>query len=166
MRNPGLLRLRRKSLAKRTHRMSGSILAGALLALPGFAAGAQALQPYAVVGDAIPDSLTGAAGDAARGRAILVERSSTCILCHSGPFPEQKFQGDLAPDLSGSGSRSSEGQLRLRLVDAARLNAATIMPSYYRVDGLDRVGTLWRGKPILSAEQIEDIVAYLVTLRE
>ncbi len=145
--------------------MSGQILAGALLALPGFAA-AQELRSYAVVGDAIPQSLTKARGDAARGRALVVERSSTCILCHSGPFPEQKFQGDLAPDLSGSGSRASEGQLRLRLVDASRLNAATIMPSYYRVDGLDRVGTLWRGKPILSAEQIEDIVAYLVSLRE
>ena len=145
--------------------MSGPILAGALLALPGFAA-AQELRSYAIVGDAIPQSLTGTAGDATRGRALVVERSSTCILCHSGPFPEQKFQGDLAPDLSGSGSRASEGQLRLRLVDASRLNAATIMPSYYRVDGLDRVGTLWRGKPILSAEQIEDIVAYLVSLRE
>ena len=77
----------------------------------------------------------GHAGDAARGRALVVDRSSTCILCHSGPFPEQKFQGDLAPDLAGSGSRWSEGQLRLRLVDASRLNAATIMPSYYRVDG-------------------------------
>ncbi|XSC41782.1 sulfur oxidation c-type cytochrome SoxX [Bradyrhizobium sp. RDT10] len=121
---------------------------------------------YAVVGDAIPEPLTNARGDAARGRALVIERSSTCILCHSGPFPEQKFQGDLAPSLSGSGSRWSEGQLRLRLVDASRLNAATIMPSYYRVDGLDRVGTLWRGKPILSAEQIEDIVAYLVSLRE
>ena len=119
-----------------------------------------------IVGDAIPESLTDARGDVARGRALVVERSSTCILCHSGPFPEQKFQGDLAPDLAGSGSRWSEGQLRLRLVDAPRLNAATIMPSYYRVDGLRRVGTPWRGKPILSAEQIEDIVAYLVTLRE
>jgi sulfur-oxidizing protein SoxX len=145
--------------------MSGLVLAGALFALPGFAA-AEDPRSYAVVGDAIPQSLTGAGGDTTRGRAIVVERSSTCILCHSGPFPEQKFQGDLAPDLSGSGSRWSEGQLRLRLVDASRLNAATIMPSYYRVDGLDRVGTLWRGKPILSAEQIEDIVAYLVTLRE
>ena len=106
------------------------------------------------------------AGDVARGRALVVERSSTCILCHSGPFPEQKFQGDLAPSLAGSGSRWSEGQLRLRLVDASRLNAATIMPSYYRIDDLQRVGTLWRGKPVLSAEQIEDIVAYLVTLRE
>ncbi len=140
-------------------------LAGILLAVPG-PAGAQALRPYTVVGDAIPEPLTNARGDATRGRALVVERSSTCILCHSGPFPEQKFQGDLAPSLSGSGSRWSEGQLRLRLVDASRLNAATIMPSYYRVDGLDRVGTSWRGKPILSAEQIEDIVAYLVTLRE
>ena len=142
----------------------------ALLAVAALAicapAGAEELRPATVVGDAIPASLTGTNGDATRGRALVVERSSTCILCHSGPFPEQKFQGDLAPDLSGSGARSSEGQLRLRLVDASRLNAATIMPSYYRVDGLQRVGTPWRGKPILSAEQIEDIVAYLVTLRE
>ena len=149
----------------RSARHIGTWIAAALLALPG-PAGAQALRPYTVVGDAIPDPLTNARGDVARGRALVVERSSTCILCHSGPFPEQKFQGDLAPDLSGSGSRWSEGQLRLRLVDASRLNAATIMPSYYRVDGLDRVGTTWRGKPILSAEQIEDIVAYLITLRE
>lgn len=130
------------------------------------AVGAQALPPYAVVGEAVPEPLTGVRGDPARGRALVVERSSTCILCHSGPFPEQRFQGDLAPDLAGTGSRWSEGQLRLRLVDASRLNAATIMPSYYRVDGLDRVGAPWRGKPILSAEQIEDIVAYLVTLRQ
>jgi len=149
----------------RSARHIGTWIAAALLALPG-PAGAQALRPYTVVGDAIPEPLTNARGDVARGRALVVERSSTCILCHSGPFPEQKFQGDLAPDLSGSGSRWSEGQLRLRLVDASRLNAATIMPSYYRVDGLQRVGTPWRGKPILSAEQIEDIVAYLVTLRE
>jgi sulfur-oxidizing protein SoxX len=145
--------------------MSGPILAVALLALSGFAA-AEELRSYAVVGDAIPEPLTNARGDVARGRALVVERSSTCILCHSGPFPEQKFQGDLAPDLSGSGSRWSEGQLRLRLVDASRLNAETIMPSYYRADGLHRVGTPWRDKPILSAEQIEDIVAYLASLRE
>ena len=152
-------------MARRAHGISGYVLAGVLLALP---VGAAAEQPasYAVVGDAIPQSLTGAAGDAARGRALVVERSSTCILCHSGPFPEQRFQGDLAPSLAGSGSRWSAGQLRLRLVDAARLNAETIMPSYFRTDGLQRVGTPWRGKPILSAEQIEDIVAYLAGLRE
>ncbi|WP_249164158.1 sulfur oxidation c-type cytochrome SoxX [Bradyrhizobium jicamae] len=140
-------------------------LFGALLSLP-CPAGAQGLLPYTVAGDAIPEPLTGTRGDAARGRALVVDRSSTCILCHSGPFPEQAFQGDVAPNLSGSGRRWSVGQLRLRLVDASRLNATTIMPSYYRVDGLTRVGTSWRGKPILSAEQIEDIVAYLATLRD
>ncbi len=143
-------------------------LAGAWLAalvLPG-AADAQILRSYAVVGDAIPSSLTGAPGDATRGRALVRERTSTCLLCHSGPFPEEKFQGDLAPSLNGAGRRWSEGQLRLRLVDASRLNPTTIMPSYYRVDGLERVGATWRGKPILSAEQIEDMVAYLATLRE
>ncbi|MFZ0762828.1 MAG: sulfur oxidation c-type cytochrome SoxX [Bradyrhizobium sp.] len=112
------------------------------------------------------ESLTGAPGDAMRGRALVLNRTNTCILCHSGPFPEEKFQGDLAPNLAGSGSRWSVGQLRLRLVDASRLKPGTIMPSYYRVDGLDRVAQPWRGKPILSAEQIEDIVAYLATLRE
>jgi len=127
---------------------------------------AQALRSYIVVGDAIPDSLTGMPGDATRGRALVPDRTSTCILCHSGPFPEARFQGDLAPSLAGAGGRWSQGQLRLRLVDASRLNPATIMPSYYRVDGFDRVGPAWRGKPILSAEQIEDMVAYLAGLRE
>ena len=140
-------------------------LAAAMFALP-YAAIAQELRPYVVSGDAIPGSLTGMPGDAARGRALVLNRTSTCILCHNGPFPEEKFQGDLAPNLAGAGGRWSEGQLRLRLVDASRLNPATIMPSYYRLDGLDRVGAAWRGKPILSAEQIEDMVAYLVSLRE
>jgi L-cysteine S-thiosulfotransferase len=141
------------------------LLAAATLALP-CAATAQELRPYTIAGDAIPNSLTGTPGDPVHGRALVLERTSTCILCHSGPFPEEKFQGDLAPSLAGAGSRWSAGQLRLRLVEASRLNPATIMPSYYRVDGLDRVGAAWRGKPILTAEQIEDIVAYLATLRE
>jgi sulfur-oxidizing protein SoxX len=152
-------------LAKSAIQITGLSLAAALLALT-CPAGAQGLRPYTIAGDAIPEPLTSVRGDATRGRALVVERSSTCILCHNGPFPEQKFQGDLAPGLAGTGSRWSEGQIRLRLVDASSLNAATIMPSYYRVDGLTRAGPAWRGKPILSAEQIEDIVAYLVTLRE
>ena len=130
------------------------------------AASAEELRAYTVSGDAIAELLTGAPGDSVRGRALVLERTSTCILCHRGPFPEEKFQGDLAPNLAGSGSRWSAGQLRLRLVDASRLNPATIMPSFYRVDGLDRVAPAWRGKPILTAGQIEDIVAYLATLRE
>ena len=144
--------------------ITGLWLAAALM-LPGVAC-AQQLRAYVVTADAIPASLTGMPGDAVRGRALVLDRASTCILCHSGPFPEARFQGDLAPSLAGAGRRWTEGQLRLRLVDAASLNPATIMPSYYRVDGLDRVAPAWRGKPILSAEQIEDIVTYLATLRD
>lgn len=125
-----------------------------------------ALRPYEVVGDAIPASLTGAPGDPKRGRAVVTNRQNTCLLCHSGPFPEERFQGDLSPDLKGTGARWTEGELRLRMVDASRLNPATIMPSYYKIDGLTRVGAAWRGKPILTAEQIEDVVAYLTTLRD
>jgi sulfur-oxidizing protein SoxX len=125
-----------------------------------------ALRPYEVVGDAIPASLTGAPGDPVRGRAIVINRQNTCLLCHSGPFPDERFQGDLSPNLKGTGARWTAGELRLRMVDASRLNPATIMPSYYKIDGLTRVGTAWRGKPILTAEQIEDVVAYLTTLRD
>jgi L-cysteine S-thiosulfotransferase len=117
--------------------------------------------------DAIPESLTGATGDPVRGRAIVASRQvGLCLLCHSGPFPEERFQGNLAPDLRGAGSRWSEGQLRLRIVDSSRLNPATIMPSYHRTEGLVRVAAAHRGKPVLSAEQIEDVVAFLTTLRD
>jgi L-cysteine S-thiosulfotransferase len=137
------------------------------LPLTGSAAAQNALRPLAVVGDAIPTALTDTGGDAARGRAIVGNRQiGLCLLCHSGPFPEERFQGTIAPDLTGAGGRWNEGQLRLRIVDASRLNPDTIMPPYYRVDGLQRVPASLRGKPILSAEQIEDVVAYLKTLRD
>ena len=130
-------------------------------------ADAQGLVAYEIVGDTIPQSLTGQPGDAARGRAIVANRQvGLCLLCHAGPFPEEKFQGNLAPDLAGAGARWSEGQLRLRIVDAGRINPATIMPPYYRVDGLERVAAAFRGRPVLSAEQIEDVVAFLTTLRQ
>jgi sulfur-oxidizing protein SoxX len=127
----------------------------------------EALRSYVIVGDAIPASLTGARGDPGRGRTIITTRQiGLCLLCHSGPFPEERFQGDLAPDLRGVGARWSEGQLRLRIVDARKLNPDTIMPPYYVVDGLNRVARSFRGKPILTAEQIEDVIAFLTTLRE
>ena len=117
--------------------------------------------------DSIPASLTGAKGDPARGRAIVTNRQvGLCLLCHSGPFPEERFQGNLAPDLAGAGKRSTEGQLRLRIADSSRINPATIMPAYHRTDGLTRVAPAWRGKPILTAEQIEDVVAFLTTLKD
>jgi sulfur-oxidizing protein SoxX len=147
------------------------VAAIALAAMVGCFAGdapsQEQVRPYRIVGDAIPESLTGANGDAERGRGIVVNRQvGLCLLCHSGPFPEEKFQGTLAPDLRGSGARWSEGQLRLRIVDASRLNPNTIMPPYYRTEGLTRVAPAYQGKPVLSAEQIEDVVAYLATLRE
>lgn len=117
--------------------------------------------------EGIPHSLTGAKGDPARGRAIVANRQvGLCLLCHSGPFPEERFQGDLAPDLKGAGARWSEGQLRLRIVDSGRVNPASIMPAYHRSEGLERVAPAWRGKTILSAEQIEDVVAFLMTLKD
>ena len=161
MRKPGFARSRRK-------RSADAVVASvaALLTSTG-AVAPEELRPYTIVGDAIPASLTGAAGDPLRGRAIVLDRRlGACLLCHTGPFPEEKFQGTLAPDLSGAGSRWSEGQVRLRLVDPTRLNPDTIMPPYYRVEGLTRVGLTWRGKPILTAEQMEDVLAFLSMLRE
>jgi len=107
-----------------------------------------------------------AAGDAARGRAIVANRQvGLCLLCHTGPIPEGRFQGNLAPPLDGAGDRSTAAQLRQRLVDAGSINPSTIMPSYYKTEGLARVGAAHQGKTILTAQQIEDVIAYLQTLR-
>jgi len=117
--------------------------------------------------DSLPEPLTEAKGDPARGRAIVTNRGvGLCLLCHTGPFPEERFQGNLAPDLKGAGARFTEGQLRLRIVDSSRINPATIMPAYHRTEGLTRVAPAYRGKPILNAGEIEDVVAFLLTLTE
>lgn len=143
----------------------GLLAFAVLLASPG--ALAPVVWAQEVVGDAIPRPLTGQVGDATRGRAIVANRSvGLCLLCHSGPIAEERFQGDLAPSLAGAGGRWSEGQLRLRIVDASRLNADTIMPPYYRTTGLQRVARTFEGKTVLTAAQIEDVVAYLVTLKD
>ena len=128
-------------------------------AVAGFDAGS-------ISGDALPASLTGESGDPLKGRAIVVNRQiGLCLLCHTAPIPEERLQGNLAPNLGGAGSRWSEGQLRLRVIDASRLYPDTIMPPYYRQDDLERVAAPFRGKTILEASQIEDVVAYLVTLK-
>jgi len=130
-------------------------------------ASAAPLAPYTVVGDAIPVALSDGGGSVERGRAIVTNRQvGGCLLCHAGPFPEERFQGTLAPSLAGAGSRWTEGQLRLRIVDNKRVNPATVMPSFHRVDGLVRVGANWRDRPILDAQQVEDVLALLRTLRD
>src|SRR5262249_62084942 len=141
---------------RRTVRMRRAILA-LLLLLPGAALAQQ---------DSMP-SLTGKPGDPVRGRAIVANRTvGLCLLCHSGPIPEERFQGTLAPSLAGAGTRWMEGQLRLRIVDSSRLNPDTIMPAYYRTGGLRNLGKPFQGQTIFTPEQVEDVVAYLVTLKE
>lgn len=137
------------------------LAAATALALP-LGAGA-----VTVAGEGLPEALEGAVGDATRGRAIVASRQAgLCLLCHAGPIPEERFQGNLAPDLAGAGQRWTAAQLRLRLVDPRRLNPDSIMPAYYRSEGLTRVGRAWEGRPILNAQQIEDVVAYLATLKD
>lgn len=120
----------------------------------------------AVVGDGIPQPLTSTPGDPARGRAIVVSRSKgLCLLCHSGPFPEERTPGNLATDLSGVGSRWSEAQLRLRVADMRSLNPASPMPSFHRLPEADRVAPAHAGRPVLDAQELEDVVAFLRTLR-
>ncbi len=138
----------------------------ALIVIAGCAAVApQPLVPYRVSGDGIPGSLTFMPGDAARGREILTGRDGNCLLCHAVPESGVRFMGNVAPALSGVGARLTAAQLRLRIVDPARLNRDIAMPSYYRVAELNQVAEAYRGKPALTAQQVEDVVAYLVTLR-
>jgi sulfur-oxidizing protein SoxX len=127
---------------------------------------AQSVVPYRIEGDAIRAPLTGEPGDAARGRSIVLDRNEGgCILCHAVP-DGPRFMGDIAPPLAGVGARLSAAQLRLRVVDQSRLDPNTPMPSYYRLEGLHDVAPAYRGKPVLDARQVEDVVAYLQTLRE
>ena len=140
-------------------------LAAALIGeLGGCGALAQAPLSYRVEGDAIRDRLA-APGDAARGREVVLARDFNCLLCHAVPEAEVRFMGNVGPPLAGVGGRLSEGQLRLRVVDPARLNPGSVMPSYYRVEGLNQVAAAWRGKTVLTAQQVEDTIAYLLTLR-
>ncbi len=116
--------------------------------------------------DAIDAPLTAQPGDPARGRQIVANRAlSACLLCHAGPFPAPHLQGNVGPPLDGVGARLTEGQIRLRLVDARLVNPDTVMPPYHVVEGLNRTGHAWQGKPILDAQKIEDVVAFLATLR-
>ena len=117
-------------------------------------------------GDSIVSPLSITPGDATKGRVIVASRQTgLCLLCHSGPFPEERFQGNLAPEIGVSVGRLSEAQLRARMVDASRFNPGTVMPSYYRSTGLQRVAPKFEGQPILSGQEIEDVVAYLVSLK-
>jgi L-cysteine S-thiosulfotransferase len=120
---------------------------------------------FQVQGDSIREPLTLTGGDAVRGRAVMVSRDGNCLLCHSVPETGERFMGNVAPPLSHVASRLTEGQLRLRVVDPTRINPDVAMPAYYRIVDPAHVAEPYRGKPILTAQQVEDVVAYLLTLR-
>jgi sulfur-oxidizing protein SoxX len=137
------------------------------LALLAAAPAAGQVADFTVSGDAIAAPLDGLTGDAARGAAVVRNRgTANCLICHSIPDPSARFMGDVGPPLDGVGARLSAGQIRLRLVDPTRVNPAAIMPPYHRTEGLTNVAERFRGRPVLTAQEIEDVVAYLTTLRE
>ncbi|HRD76143.1 MAG TPA: sulfur oxidation c-type cytochrome SoxX [Hyphomicrobiaceae bacterium] len=138
---------------------------GVALAAADLAPAEAPLARFAVTGDAIDAPLDGLVGDAARGRRIIANRDvGNCFACHRAPEPLERFQGNLGPDLAGVARRLTRGQIRLRLVDASLVNPRTIMPPYHRVSSLTRVAPSLRGRPILTAQEIEDVIAYLSTL--
>lgn len=125
------------------------------------------LVPYEVKDYAIETSLTGKPGDPAQGRKWAVTGGQgNCVICHKLPIPEVAFRiGNVGPDLTEVASRLSPGEIRMRIVNPKLLNEDTIMPAYYRVSGFHRVEKRFEGKPMLTAEQVEDLVAYLSTLK-
>lgn len=138
----------------------------ALLLLAGPASG-QGMVPFVVTGDAVEAPLAGLAGDATRGARIVRNReTANCLICHTIPDPSEPFMGEVGPPLAGVGSRLTPGQIRLRLVDPTLVNPAAAMPAYHRVERLAHVEERYRGRPVLSAQEIEDVVAYLSALKE
>lgn len=154
-----------------TTRGGGARLAATLLAAvaPGAALPYTLLAgpdgPIRVVADTVPAALTREPADAQRGRAVFLDTErGHCLRCHRVAALEAPFQGDVGPDLTGVGARLSAAQLRLRLVDSSRLNPETVMPPYYRVHDLHEVAEAYRGEPVLTAQEIEDLIAYLLNL--
>lgn len=142
-----------------------AIAASLLIELPAIGNAIAQIAPYRVVADEVTDPLDGIVGDAERGRLVVLDRNvGNCLICHAVPEPRERFMGDIGPDLAGVGARLGAGQIRLRLIDASRVDPSTIMPPYHRIDGLLRVGAPWRDKPVLTSRQVEDAVAYLATL--
>lgn len=114
----------------------------------------------------IPKALTDKPGDPMNGREVAVNRKKgNCLACHRMPITDQQFHGAIGPPLHGVGKRYTAAQLRLRVVDSKVINPGTIMPAFYRKDGLHRVMKKFQGKTILSAQEVEDVVAYLTTLK-
>jgi sulfur-oxidizing protein SoxX len=138
--------------------LAGAVLCGALVTSANAA-------EYTVVDNTIPASLTGKAGDPVAGKELAVQRKKgNCLACHVMPIPEEQFHGEVGPDLSNVGSNYTEAELRMRLVDPKVLNPDTIMPAFLK-PGTHDVLKKFKGKTIIKAQDIEDIIAYLMTLK-
>lgn len=144
------------------HRRFRALFALALaLSLSSASAGDYVMENYGIA-----KALTAQAGDAARGAKVVVEREQgNCLACHAAAV-DAEFFGTTGPSLVGVGSRLSVAQLRLRVVDAKRINPATMMPAYFRTENLYRVLPEFAGKTILSAQQVEDVVAFLAAQKQ
>jgi L-cysteine S-thiosulfotransferase len=128
---------------------------------------AQEIASFTVAGDAIEAALENRSGNALRGEAVVRNRETgNCLICHEIPDRRERFQGEIGPPLAGVGLRLTPGQIRLRVVDPTRVNAAAIMPAYHRVHGLTNVDPRHAGRPVLDAQEIEDVVSYLSGLKE
>lgn len=124
------------------------------------------MRPVAPVALLCVATLAQAGGDAERGAAIVASRSEgLCVLCHAVPGQPPALQGNLAPTLAGAGTRGDAATLRRQLLQPESFNADTVMPSYGRTEGLTRVAPERRGQPLLTPAQVDDVVAYLLTLR-
>ena len=122
-------------------------------------------QKYVVEDLEIRRSLTGSPGNPMRGEQLVRDTDrATCLICHDMPIEGEPDPGNIGPPLAGVALRYSAGELRLRLVDPKLFNPDTIMPSYFRLDDLYRVAQEYRNRSIYSAQDIEDVVAYLLTL--
>lgn len=153
-----------KALSKTT--LTAAAL-GAVFAVSAGIGGTAGAAEYTITdGISIDKSLTGKPGDPANGRKLAIHRKKgNCLACHKMPIPEQSFHGNIGPDLAGVGERYSEGEIRLRIVDPKVVNEDTIMPSFYRKTGFHRVLKGFEGKTVIAAQDVEDIVAYLMTLK-
>lgn len=147
-------------------RTSLAICGALIVGYGNFAAAAEELVEFEIVGTSIPEALTGTPGDAERGRAVVIHRQrGNCLACHEIPaLADQPFHGDVGPSLAGIAKRLDEGELRLLIVDPKVVNPDTIMPAFYKTEGLHRVMPKFLGQPILTAQQVEDVVAFMLTL--
>lgn len=152
-------------------------IAAVALGVTAFAVSAEAIKPSEVsyTDGAVEQSLTGVAGDAAKGREIVGNKSlGNCVACHEvTDLADVPFHGEIGPMLDGAGDRWSEAELRGIISNAKIMFEDSMMPSFYKTEGFIRPGNAYTGKaadetfgPLLSAQQIEDVVAYLATLKE